>query len=355
MRPAGVLRYDGETMTGRDRILALLEGKAVDRPPFVPAVYEHKAALIGQTPSEIGRSEALLEKALFREHEIYGADILTVGVDVYNVEAEAAGARVRLSSANDVPSIESRPLRPGEEVRGRKIPEPEKDGRMPVFLEAGRRVQSELGRTTIVRGALSAPFSLACGLVEPADVLTALLDRPEWTASLLDYCAEIVKAYGRAFVRRGLGIVLFDSHASPPLVSPGLYQKIVLPPTARVIDYFRRDLGVPLVPYIVGGDTALLLESLLASGTNALLCDFKADLRFFVERLKTTDILLRANLDPGFLFQASIPEIETRTRALLAAGRAYPRFLLGTGILPYDLPPEKALAVRRALEEAAHR
>ena len=338
-------------MTGRDRIQALLEGKAADRPPFAPAVYEHKAALIGRTPSEIARSAALLERALLREYEVYGADVLTVGVDVYNVEAEAAGARVRFPSSNDVPSIEARPLGPGEEVRGRKIPDPEKNGRMPVFLEAGRRVQSELGRTVFIRGALCAPFSLACELVGPEEVLMALLDRPEWSVSLLDYCAEIVKAYGRGFVGRGLGIVLFDSHASPPLVSPDLYRRIILPPTSRVVSFFRNDLGIPLVPYIMGGDTALLLDSLLATGTNAILCDFKADLRFFVERLKTTDVLLRANLDPGFLLQASLSEIETRARVVLEAGRIHPRFMLGTGILPYDLPPDKVLAVRRALEE----
>ena len=338
-------------MTGRGRIEALLAGRPVDRPPFVPAVYEHKAALIGVTPSAMSRNAELLEQALSRELDLYEADILTVGCDVYNIEAEAAGAQVRFYETNDVPSIAARPLRPGQDVRTLPIPDPERCGRMPVFLEAGRRVQARHGREILVRGALSAPYSMACELVGDEPMLLALIDEPEWAASLLDFCSIAVEAYGKAFVDRGLGVVLFDSHAAPPLVSPALYQSIILPPTARTIAYFRRDLGVPLVPYIIGGDTAPLFESILATGTNNVLCDFRADLSVFVERLKDAPVLLRANLDPRFLLAAGLPEIHSVTRGLLAAGTRHPLFLLGTGILPYDLPPEKVLAVRQVLSE----
>jgi uroporphyrinogen decarboxylase len=330
-----------------------LAGKSVDRPPFVPAVYEHKAALIGTTPSAMSRNAELLEWALSRELDLYEPDVLTVGCDVYNIEAEAAGAKVRFYQTNDVPSIAERPLRPGQGMRGMPIPDPERCGRMPVFLEAGRRIQARHGRDVLVRGALSAPFSMACELVGDEPMLLALLDDPEWAASLLDFCSIAVEAYGRAFVERGLGVVLFDSHAAPPLVSPALYRSVILPPTARTMAYFRDDLGIPLVPYIIGGDTGPLLEAVLETGTNNVLCDFRADLDRYVERLKDRPVLLRANLDPRFLLASDAEAIKARTRLVLAAGSRHPRFLLGTGILPYDLPPAKVLAVRQALVETA--
>jgi uroporphyrinogen decarboxylase len=328
---------------------ALLAGRPVDRPPFVPAVYEHKAALVGVTPSLLARNAELLERALSRELDLYESDALTVGCDVYNVEAEAVGARVRFYETNDVPSIETRPLRPGQDVRSLPLPDPERCGRMPVFLEAGRRIQARHGADVLVRGALSAPFSMACELVGDEVLLTALLDDPEWAASLLDFCSIAVEAYGKAFVDRGLGVILFDSHAAPPLVSPALYRSLILPPTARTIAYFRRDLEVPLVPYIVGGNTAPLLGPLLETGTNSVLCDFNSDLTAFVERLKDEPVCLRANLDPRFLEAAGPADITAAARRVLAVGAGHPRFVLGTGILPYDLPPEKVLAVRRAL------
>ncbi len=337
-------------MTGMERIKALLAGQPADRPPFLPAVYEHKAALIGSTPSAVARNAMLLEQALARELEVYEPDALTVGLDVYNVEAEAAGAKVRFFDGSDVPIVTGRPLRPGQDVGLLPLPDPERSGRMSVFLEAGRRLQAYVGGEVLVRGALSAPFSMAAELVGDEPLLLSLLDQPDWAASLLDFCAVAIQAYGKAFADRGLGVILFDSHAAPPLVSPALYRRLILPPTARVIAYFRRELGIPLVPYIIGGDTTLLLPAILETGTNNILCDYKADLGAFMGRVADPGVLIRANLDPRFLLEASEEEIEARAAEVVAVGAVRPGFMLGTGILPFDLPPAKVKAVRRALE-----
>jgi uroporphyrinogen decarboxylase len=340
-------------VNGRERIEALLAGKPVDRPPFVPAVYEHKAALVGSTPSAVARNTMLLEQALARELELYEPDALTVGLDVYNVEAEAVGAKVRYFDGADVPVIEDKLVRPGQDVGFLPLPNPERSGRMPAFLEAGRRLQAYAGDEVLVRGALSGPYSMAAELVGDEALIIALMDQPDWVASLLDFCAVAIQAYGRAFVRRGLGVMLFDSHAAPPLISPSLYRRIILPPTVRVVSYFRSELGVPLVPYIIGGDTTPLLPGILETGTNNILCDFKADLARFMELVADPAVIVRANLDPRFLLAASTEEIEARTAEILAVGRRRPGFMLGTGILPFDIPSEKVLAVRRALIKSA--
>ena len=339
-------------MIPRRRIQNLIEGKPVDRTPFCPAVYEHKAALIGAKPSEMCRDADLFEKAIIREVELYEPDMLVVGCDIYNVEAEAAGCEVRYPDSHDVPAIVGRTVRAGGDLSRLRLPDPRRSGRMPLHLEVGRRILKRFGEERIVRGALSAPFSIACELVGPEQLLIAMLDRPEWVVGLLAYCAEMTKSYGRSFVERGLSVILFDSHASPPLTGPELYRKIILGSTARVIDYFRRELGLALVPYIMGGDTAVLLEEILETGTNNVLCDYKADLSFFVERLKKEPVLLRANLDPLFLMTRPEQEIRDKVNEVLAGGRRHPRFLMGTGILPYDIPPEKVIAVRETLEAA---
>ncbi len=70
-------------------------------------------------------------------------------------------------------------------------------------------------------------------------------------------------------------------------------------------------------------------------------------------RVADPGVLIRANLDPRFLLEASEEDIEARAAAVLAAGAVRPGFMLGTGILPFDLPPAKVKAVRRALERFA--
>jgi uroporphyrinogen decarboxylase len=339
------------SLSPRQRVQNLLEGKSVDRVPFCPAVYEHKAALVGARPSEMCRDADLFEKALIREVEVYDPDMLVVGCDVYNVEAEAAGCRVLYPESNGVPAVEERVLQAGQSLSQLPLPDPSRDGRMPLHLEVGRRIQKRFGSDRIVRGALSAPFSLACELAGPENILVAMLDQPAWVGELLGFTAQIGESYGRMFAERGLGVILFDSHASPPMTYPEVYRRIILPPTARIIRYFRRELGLTLVPYIMGGDTTILLEEIVRTGTNNILCDYKADLKSFVERLKDEPILLRTNISPGFLAAQPIDRIRAKARELLAVGRRHPRFLMGTGILPYDLAPAKVLAVRAALEE----
>ena len=47
-----------------------------------PAIYEHKAALIGCRPAELAYSAELLTEAVLREYEIYQSDYITVGLDL---------------------------------------------------------------------------------------------------------------------------------------------------------------------------------------------------------------------------------------------------------------------------------
>jgi uroporphyrinogen decarboxylase len=339
-------------LTPRRRILNLIEGQPVDRTPFCPAIYEHKAALIGVRPSEMCRDADLFERAIIREVEVYEPDMIAVGCDVYNVEAEAAGGQVLFPDSNDVPAVVGRVIRPGDDISRLRLPDPLRSGRMPLHLEVGRRIQSRFGRQRIVRGALSAPFSMACELAGPEEILMAALDRPDWLGRLLAFCAETARSYGRAFAAQGLGVILFDSHASPPLTSPDIYRRLILGPTAEVVRFFRRELELPLVPYIMGGDTGPLLEEILKTGTNNILCDYRADLGTFLERLKDEPVLLRANLDPLFLRTRSKTEIRAEVCEVLGLGRRHPRFIMGTGILPYDIAPENVVAVREALETA---
>lgn len=92
------------------------------------------------------------------------------------------------------------------------------------------------------------------------------------------------------------------------------------------------------------------MEEILETGTNNVLCDFKSNLSSFVERLKKEPVLLRANLDPLFLMTGTVEGIHSKVSEVLSTGRRHPRFLMGTGILPYDIAPAKVIAVREALE-----
>ncbi len=56
------------------------------------AVYEHAAALIGKTPVQVCRDAELLFQAHAEAFRVYDHAPVVVGIDIYNLEAEAYGA-----------------------------------------------------------------------------------------------------------------------------------------------------------------------------------------------------------------------------------------------------------------------
>jgi uroporphyrinogen decarboxylase len=327
----------------------------VPRIPFVPAVYEQKAYLIGQTPSAVARDAELFTRAMLCEYETYQADALVVGLDVYNLEAEAIGATVTFYEGDDtsIPGIsgEAHCLRFGEDLSPLKIPNPAQAGRMPINLEVARRVALELGSLVPIRGAVSGPFSMALSLLGPEEFFIGTLDDPAYCKQVLAYCADVAIEFSKAYLDCGVGAILFDSQASPELFPPSMYQELVLAETQRIIQQVGA-LGAPRIPLIIGGNTTPMLEYYLQSGSGQILCDFSADWAQFRSACAEAGISVRRNLDPRFVHAGSPEELARRAQASIDEAEGMNGFILGTAVVPYGTPAENVLAIREVCHES---
>ena len=341
-------------MTKRERVERAYALEPADKVPFVPAVYEHKARLVGRSPSEVCRSLDLLLEALERELELYDPDALTVGLDVYNVEAEAAGCEVRyFGKEPDVPAV-VRPLLAGPGDLGRLgRPDPARDGRMPLFLEAAGRLQRARGRDMVVRGALTGPFSLACALAGTEEVLVATVEDPAFVRRLLDFAAGVAADLGTAFLERGVAPVVFDSKASPAAASPRVFRDFVLPAYRDRVFPALREAGAGTVPLIVGGDTTPILEDLLATGAGQLLCDAGSDVGLFARRCREEGRPLRVSVDARLVHTGTPDAVREEAGRLLRATAGQPGLLFGCGVVAYDCDPRNVLALREARDGLA--
>lgn len=213
-------------MTPKERISAALHHQKTDRLPFCPAIYEHKARLIDSSPSEIAQDSKLLVDAVLAEYEIYRPDMLTVGVDVYNIEAEALGCEVKFGEALHATPVVSKPaISHVDEVAKLSHSNPEKSARMPLMLEASDMVNRRLGDEVYVRGAITGPFSMAAELIGIEPLLMATILEPGSIEPLLEFCTQVAIGYGCAYLKRGVEVCVFDSQTSPPLVSPDIYSQ----------------------------------------------------------------------------------------------------------------------------------
>ncbi len=326
------------------------------RPLFLPAIYEHKAWFIGSTPSAISRDGELLTRALLAEYEAIGPDALAVGVDVYNLEAEAVGCTVTFYEGDDtsIPGIKpgNHLLHVGDDLTQAKVPNPLRDGRMAVNLTAARNVRRALGDKFWLRGSISGPFSLAISLVGAETLFLACYDNTEWVRSVLAYAARIIREFAKAYIDAGAELIVFDSQASPDLLSPAMYEEFVLPVTQDLVQWAATQ-GVRDLPLIIGGNTTSIAGLLAQTGANNLLCDFTADFDEWAAVCREQGRSFRRNIAPRLIETGSPDEIYAVAAGELQRGRDLPGFIMGTGVIAFGTPTENILAIKRACHDAA--
>jgi len=322
-----------------------------DRIPFCPAIYEHKGFLIGKSPSEICRDADLLVAGILKEREIYQPDFLTVGIDVYNVEAEALGCEViYFDDSDDVPGVEKPIISTADDLARLAIPNPQTDGRMPLYLEAAKRIQAEVGHEVTVRGAISGPLSMASELVGAENFIVLTLQDPAFVRQLLKFTSEVAAEFGKAFIALGLDPIIFDSRAMPPLCSPSVFKDMVAPTYAKHLIPVLKGAGAKHIPLVIGGDTTSILDDLQATGCTQLLCDFEGDRDKFMAASLEHNFPFRVNVDPRLLHLGPVEKIKDFTMEILNKCWDHPGFLLGTGVAAYNCPIEHLLAVRECLD-----
>ena len=310
-----------------------------------PAIYEHKAALIGCSPAELAYSVELLTKAVLREYEIYQSDYITVGLDVYNVEAEALGAKLAAPEKNECPDLAGTLFDLNQLPEQLALPDIPAAGRFKLLLEAGKNIQNAIGDKTKVRVAASGPVSMAAKLAGLEDLIVSLMLRDGNAVRLLEFTTQIAKKWCSCLRGNKLDAVVFDSMVAPPIFSPDMYEQFALPLHLRLMKLLA-DYGQQERELVIGGNTAPIAGFLKQTGANILLCDYATDAAAFKSAIgDDSNLKVRRNINPALLIDSDMEELAKKFGAELAL---FSNPIAGTGILPYDFMPNTYLAFQKA-------
>jgi len=186
---------------------------------------------------------------------------------------------------------------------------------------------------------------MAVELMGIEQFLIAMIDNPDAVQKLLDFCTEVAIEYGRAFLTRGVEVCVFDSYAAPPLVSPQLFESLILPHAKRLIQSLKQ-AGAELIAYILGGDTSVIAQYLFSTGADIVLSDFPSNVDTFLELLDNSDVLLRRNISPILIEQGPEQQLEDQVSAVAALAAKNPQIIVGTGVISYNTSAEKVQAVK---------
>jgi uroporphyrinogen decarboxylase len=316
---------------------------------FTPAVYEHAARFVGQTPGEVSRDGELLFQAHRAAYLEYRHQPIAVGIDIYNLEAEAYGAEVELPGGDAVPAIHKPLLASLEDGLALKPFDPLSDGRIALVLAAGQRLKREFPEAD-VRIPVAGPFSIAFNLRGINGLCEDVALRPGETARLLWQLAENQAVLCQAVAAANLEVAFFESAAAPPMLSPRQFREVELPALRRILEIAADGVGHP-VPCIMGGNTYPILNDLLSTGTSYLVSNVETNQQAFVEAVGRTHphVKVRVNMNPGIVACPEPERIYREIDRVLAFAGGRPNCLLGTGALPLETPPENIRLIKSYL------
>ncbi|MDX9753041.1 MAG: uroporphyrinogen decarboxylase family protein [bacterium] len=308
--------------------------------PFTPAVYEHAARFVERSPWEVSRDPDLLFEAHKRAFLTYYHSPVVVGIDIYNIETEAYGAEICNPGGNGIPAIHTPLFSTLDEAMAIRPYDPRRDGRIPMMLGVAQRLKEALPEAD-VRLPVAGPFSLAFNLRGISNLCEDVALRPQDAAAFLMRLAENQAVFFQTIVEAGLDIAFFESAASPPMLSPRLFREVELPALQRELDLGAQAAGHP-IPCIMGGDTYLILDDILSTGTKFVVCNVETNQEAFVQRALAThpEVKIRVNMDAGILSEGNQEKIHREIDRILAITKDHPNCLLGTGCLPYETPPQ---------------
>lgn len=318
--------------------------------PFSPSVYEHAASMIQRSPWEVSRDPDLMFEGHRAAYFEYRHSPIVVGIDIYNLEAEAYGATIDVPGGNGIPAIH-RPLYPSIDDALTIEPfDPRHDGRIAMVIDVGKRLKQALPEVDI-RIPVAGPFSIAFNLRGITNLCEDVALRPDDVARFLYIVAEHQAVFCEAIVQAGLDVAFFESAASPPMLSPRHFHEIELPALKRTIEIASSIAGHP-VPCIMGGDTVLILDDILATGTDFVVCNIETDQAAFIEKAGRTHphVKIRVNMDPGIVACDDPSRIYREIDRILAITANHPNCMMGTGCLPYETPPGNIRLIRGYLE-----
>lgn len=333
-----------EGMNSYDRVMTTLQGGQADRVPVLPIVREWCIRQVGFRFCDILES---VEKYVYAQYYCvrhFGYDAVW---DVLAIHAESEAMGCVLKTPEDMsPSVLEHVVKDyDKDMPKLRIPDPQKDGRLPFILEGTRQLKKLCKGEYPVVGFIQAPFRHASMLRGSEMVMRDVFKAPAKLKELLDIAVESLIVYGKAVAEAGADIIcISDPSSSGDAISKKIWEEFGHPYTTRVVQEVKKS-GVKMFMHICGNTTDRL-ESLASTGVDALSLDYKVD---FAEARKILgdSYCLIGNVDPaGTLFLGKPEQVVKEATYDIRGAGLKGSFILSSGcMMPAEVPPENMEAM----------
>ena len=318
--------------TGKQYMLAALRRKKTDRVPTTVLIGPYCSRLTQYSVREIltdARKSAVAHLAF---HDRFKPDSLIIYNDIY-LEAEAVGCE--LEFPEDRISHPKRALLEDKAQLARlRIPDPQKDGRIPYFIEVCQRVSAQIRETTALGLGHSGPWNIAMHLRGAEALLIDAAMEPKFVHELMKFTTEVVRAMGDALIDAGFTPSLGEAAASCSLISPRIYQEFIKPYHKELCSYFRSKKR--FMSLHICGKIDPIMEDILDSGIYLLSLDAGSSLQKLVQTANRK-IIIMGNVPTTHFSSGSRQEMEVSIRQCIETAASESGYILASGCeIPFD-------------------
>src|SRR5512140_842509 len=321
-------------MTSRERVLAHLEGRPVDRLPLMPITMMLACVQIGARYRDYCTDYRVLVEGQMRTAEAFGFDYVNTMSDPAR-EAADCGAPVEYFDSQPVALVEDQALLADKtKLAALKIPDPLGGGRMHNGIKALALFKERVGKEMMIEGWIEGPIAEGADLRGINTLMMDFFDDPPFVRDLFAFVIELELRFAREQLKAGADVIgVGDAAAS--LVGPDIYNEFVWPYEKQLVDGIHA-LGGRVRLHICG-NTRRILAGMGRLGCEIVDLDYPSPMAEARAQMGPQQTLL-GNLNPVTVLRNGTPE-SVRAAARQCWNDAGPRYIIGAGCeVPRDTP-----------------
>ena len=313
-------------MTGRERILATLNGEAADHLPFMPITMMFAADLAAVPYGRYATDYRVLADAQIKVAEAFGFDYVSC---ISDPAREAADCGAKLAYFDDQPPAidETQACLADKAALARfQIPNPLGSGRMHDRVHAAALLSERVGDDLLVEGWIEGPCAEGADLRGINALMLDFYEDPGFVSDLFEFTLAMGVKFAKAQLEAGAELIGVGE-AAASLVGPEIYEQHVWPYEKRLVDALHA-MGARVRLHICG-NTRPILERIGALECVIVDLDWMVPLAEARQAMGPRQVLL-GNIDPVAALRSGTPE--SVYKAVAACHRdAGDRYIVGAG------------------------
>jgi [methyl-Co(III) methylamine-specific corrinoid protein]:coenzyme M methyltransferase len=307
-------------MNEKERLLDVLKLREVDRAPCICPMQTGTIDLMkasGAFWPEAHHDPEKMARLALAANRFAGLESVRVPFET-SVDASAFGAETKDRTLRRRPQILEKTIRGRSGFEEVEIPDPQKDGMVPVVLKAIKEIKRTDPTLPVICG-IVAPHMLTFELLGEHEGARLMAEDPILFKATLHKAKTWAIAHASAAAEAGADVItLVDAYASGDFLSPEMYRENALPFHRRVCFELEK-LGIPVILHVCG-NASPNLPLMAETGACGISVDHEVDIRE-AKRLLSRKSAVIGNISPSeVLLRGTTEEIERKTRECLEAG-----------------------------------